>query len=103
MWLLSNALRHTPTGGHVDITVTTTRETVSCQVTDNGAGIPADALPHVFERFYRADPSRNHDTGGSGLGLTIARALVRAHHGTIAASSPGPGGGTCFTVTLPHA
>ena len=68
-------------------------------MTDDGEGIAADALPHVFERFYRADPARGH--GGSGIGLTIARAITHAHGGRIDITSPGPGHGTRVALTLP--
>ena len=72
-------------------------------VTDSGAGIAPDDLPHIFDRFYRADSSRNRQTGGSGLGLAIARQLVAAHHGKIWAESPPSGQrqGSAFCVFLP--
>jgi two-component system sensor histidine kinase BaeS len=69
-------------------------------VVDDGAGIAADDLPRVFDRFWRADASRNRATGGSGLGLSIVRRLAEAHGGTVAASSD-LGGGSTFTVRLP--
>ena len=103
--LLSNALRHTPSGGRV--TVTTDRATrpagpaVRVSVTDTGEGIAAEQLPHVFDRFYRADAARDRAHGGSGLGLAIARALTGALGGTLTASSGGPGAGATFVVTLP--
>jgi len=99
--LLANALRHTPPGGHVEVSVASRRGSVQVTVADDGDGIPAEHLPHVFERFYRADPARGRATGGSGIGLTIARALVRAHDGDIRADSAGPGCGARFVVTLP--
>jgi signal transduction histidine kinase len=74
---------------------------VTIAVTDTGAGIPAEHLPHVFDRFYRADQSRARATGGAGLGLAIARQLVAAHGGSLTASSPGAGGGATFTLDLP--
>ena len=97
--LLDNAFRHTPAGGHI---VVGTRRAGSgfleFYVTDSGAGIPADELPHVFDRFYR---SSGEATGtGAGLGLTISREIVRAHGGEIRAASP-PGEGTTFSFTLP--
>jgi signal transduction histidine kinase len=99
--LLDNALRHTPAGGRVEVAAARRDEEVELTVTDSGEGIPPEALPHVFERFYRADPARPH--GGSGIGLTIARALVQAHGGRIEASSPGPGHGARVAVLLPSA
>jgi len=99
--LLANALRHTPPGGHVEVSLASRRGSVQLTVADDGDGIPAEHLPHVFERFYRADPARGRATGGSGIGLTIARALVQAHGGDIRADSAGPGRGTRFVVTLP--
>jgi signal transduction histidine kinase len=99
--LLDNALRHTPPGGRVDVAAYSDHDTVSITVTDDGDGIAADHVPHVFERFYRADAARNRDHGGAGIGLAIAKALVQAHHGDIIASSRGPGSGATFNVTLP--
>lgn len=101
--LLDNALRHTPPGGEVTITAATTRgqDGVTLAVSDTGAGIPAEHLPHVFERFYRVDRARDRAHGGSGIGLAISKALVEAHGGTITATSPGAGRGASFTITLP--
>jgi two-component system sensor histidine kinase BaeS len=98
--LLSNALRHTSAGGRITLAGRAEAGRAVVEVTDTGAGIPAEDLPHVFDRFYRADPSRNRATGGSGLGLAIARQLVRAHGGEIAASST-PGRGSTFSFWLP--
>lgn len=100
--LFSNAVRHTPPGGTVTVSTTAGADTVRLTVTDTGEGIGAEHLPHVFDRFYRADPARARATGGSGIGLSIARALVHAHGGTITAHSQGPGTGAAFTVTLPR-
>ncbi len=100
--LLDNALRHTPTGGTV--TVTTNRDATSMTLTvaDTGEGIPSAQLTSVFDRFHRVDPSRvSVDGSGSGLGLTIARAIVVDHGGTITAASKGLGHGSTFTVRLP--
>jgi len=71
-------------------------------VADTGEGMPADVLPHVFDRFYRGDPARSEQSGESGLGLAIAKSIVEAHGGTIAAAST-LGSGTTFTITLPRA
>lgn len=100
--LLTNALRHTPAGGTV--TVATGRDADRAgliTVADNGEGIAADQLPHIFERFYRGDAARNRDASGSGIGLTIARAIAIAHHGSLTASSEGADQGTQMTLTLP--
>lgn len=100
--LLDNALRHTPTDGRVAVDVTTSGADVEITVTDTGEGIPADQLSSIFERFHRVDPSRiTTDGGGSGLGLTIARAIVTDHHGELEAESNGVGAGTTMRVTLP--
>ena len=99
--LLDNALHHTPAGGTVTLGVRSgPRETVELIVSDTGSGISEQDLPHVFERFYRADPARQH-RGGTGIGLTISRAIVDAHGGTLTAASDGPGRGATFTVRLP--
>jgi signal transduction histidine kinase len=101
--LLSNALRHTPAGGTVALTLAANTTGINLHVTDSGEGIAATDLPHVFDRFYRADHSRTRQTGGSGLGLAIARQLVEAHGGKIWAESPPAGAskGSRFTIFLP--
>lgn len=100
--LLDNALQHTPPGGRVRVSVRKPDpDWVEITLTDNGEGIDAKHLVHIFERFYRADPARSRVRGGSGIGLTISKALVEAHGGGLSASSPGPGGGTAFTIRLP--
>lgn len=104
--LLDNALRHTPAGGHVVVAVTSTVTSsggdVTVEVTDDGEGIAAEHLDAVFQRFRRLEPARHRtDTEGSGLGLTIARAVARAHGGTLTAHSPGPGRGTTMRLRLP--
>lgn len=101
--LLDNALRHTPAGGHVTLAATRTGSVVEFAVTDDGEGIAAEHLPHLFERFYRADSARDRGRGGSGIGLAIAKALTEAHGGHIDVASRGPGHGTTFTVALPAA
>jgi len=88
------------TGGRIVLRLASEGGCWRAEVADNGPGIPADALPHVFDRFYRADPARNANTGGSGLGLAIARHIVEEHDGTIAAESRS-GEGTVITVRLP--
>jgi two-component system sensor histidine kinase BaeS len=98
--LLSNALRYTPTGGQIELGISTTAGTVQLSVHDSGPGIPAEALPSIFERFYRADKSRTRLEGGSGLGLAIARQLARLHGGDLTAANH-PSGGALFTLTLP--
>lgn len=99
--LLSNALRHTPGNGQVRVSVLGEQDAVSIQVTDTGDGIAAEHLPHVFERFYRADTARDRDSGGTGVGLAISRAIVRAHGGQLTADSAGQGRGTVVTLRLP--
>jgi signal transduction histidine kinase len=100
--LLSNSLRHTPAGGAITLRAETGPEAVELAVADTGDGIPAEHLPHVFDRFYRADPARSRDRGGAGLGLAIARAIVEAHGGKISVASQGiPGHGSVFTIRLP--
>ena len=101
--LVNTALRHTEAGGHVTVRAETSRERVSFSVQDTGDGIAAEHLPHLFERFYRADTARDRARGGSGIGLAIAKALTEAHGGTIVATSPGRGHGSTFTVRLPGA
>ena len=100
--LLSNALRHTPAGGQVRISVHRQgASTVLIHVADDGEGIPPDQLGHIFERFYRGDAARSRDNGGAGIGLTISKALIEAHGGTLTATSPGPGRGAVFALHLP--
>jgi signal transduction histidine kinase len=98
--LLSNALHHTPEGGQICLKLASASGAVSLSVRDTGPGIPAEALPHLFERFYRADKARSRVDGGSGLGLTIARQLAEAHGGTLTAANH-PEGGAVFTLNLP--
>ena len=95
--LVGNALRFTPTGGRVTVRAAREGRGVAVEVADTGAGIPADALPHVFDRFWKSPGSR-----GSGLGLAIAKGLVAAHGGEIEASSRGPARGTTVRFTLPE-
>jgi signal transduction histidine kinase len=98
--LLSNAITHTSGGGLITVDLVDDGDELHIGVADTGDGIPPEDLPYVFERFYRADPSRVRATGGAGLGLTIARRLVEAHGGTIGVESE-VGKGSRFTFTLP--
>ena len=98
--LIGNALRHTPPAGSIGVTLRRANAQAVIEVADSGAGIPLNDLPHVFERFYRADKSRSRESGGSGLGLTIARSIVQAHGGSISAASE-LGRGTTLRFTLP--
>jgi signal transduction histidine kinase len=98
--LLDNAVAHTPRGGTITVTARQQDKWVEVGVDDTGEGIPAEDLPNIFERFYRVDKSRTRATGGSGLGLTIARRLVEVHGGRIEVQSE-LGKGSCFTFTLP--
>jgi signal transduction histidine kinase len=100
--LMSNALRYTPEGGQVFLSAGAAGNSVYLRVQDNGAGIPAEDLPYVFDRFYRADKSRRRHEGESGLGLAIAKSIVDAHDGTLSVDSV-PGEGTTFSVVLPVA
>lgn len=103
--LLANALRHTPAGGQVTMTAHQPDTSfIRVSVSDTGPGISPQDLPHVFDRFWRADKSRSREQGGSGLGLAIAKQLAQAHGGQIGAESTGrPGQGSCFWFTLPLA
>lgn len=104
--LVGNAVKYTPSGGRVDVELQYigrhNYSQLQVQVRDTGIGIPEDALPHIFDRFYRVDPARTSGkTAGSGLGLAIAQAIVENHHGAIRVESSGDRG-TTFTVTLPQ-
>ena len=100
--LVSNALQHTPAGGHVHVRATRFGEAIQIEVRDSGEGIDPEDLPHVFDQFYRGEKSRSRDTGGSGLGLAIAKGIVEAHGGRIGAESS-LGEGTRFFFSLPAA
>ncbi|MGE5599507.1 MAG: sensor histidine kinase [Bacteroidota bacterium] len=98
--LLDNALKYSPAGAQVDLTMRVEDGWASIEVADQGPGISAAHLPRIFDRLYRADPSRSRTTGGFGLGLAIARAVAESHAGTLTASSE-PGRGAVFTLRLP--
>ncbi|HEX9097047.1 MAG TPA: ATP-binding protein [Candidatus Dormibacteraeota bacterium] len=98
--LIDNALTHTPTGGEVSVGVVRQNGRAQVTVTDNGEGIPTGDLPHIFERFYRADKARTRENGGSGLGLAIAKWIVDAHKGEIEVTST-EGKGTEIAISLP--
>ncbi|HEX2911507.1 MAG TPA: ATP-binding protein [Chloroflexia bacterium] len=100
--LLTNALRYTPAPGTVKLEVVAVDNMVQFSVTDTGMGISSEHLPHLFERFYRVDKSRSRALGGSGIGLTIAKALVEGMGGTIQATSAGSGQGSTFSFSLPR-
>ncbi len=98
--LLDNAIKFSPSGGHIQVSVISEGDRAKLRVADEGIGIPSEALPHVFERFYRAEPSRSKRIPGVGLGLALAKWIVEKHRGSITVESE-PGHGTCFTVWLP--
>jgi signal transduction histidine kinase len=100
--LVSNALRHTGENGRIQITAAPDKNQVSFSVQDNGEGMAAEHLLHVFDRFYRADKARSRDTGGAGLGLAITKALVEAHNGRIEVMSDGIGRGSTFRFSIPQ-
>jgi heavy metal sensor kinase len=100
--LLDNAVRHTPPGGEVRLSLGPAPDGALLRVADTGEGIPAEHLPRIFERFYRADPARGRAAGGSGLGLAICDWIARAHGGQLEVASQ-PGRGTTFTLRLPAA
>ena len=100
--LAANALRHTPEGGRLSLAAEATPEGTRLIVRDNGPGIPPEHLPHIFERFYKADAARSATKmSGSGLGLSIVQAIVERHGGRITASNA-PEGGAVFEITIPE-
>jgi signal transduction histidine kinase/CheY-like chemotaxis protein len=100
--LLANAVRFTPQGGWVDVAVRQTNDATAIVVSDTGAGISPDFLPHVFDRFRQGQTGTTRSHGGLGLGLSIVRHLAELHGGTVTAASPGLSRGATFTVTLPR-
>jgi PAS domain S-box-containing protein len=99
--LLSNAVKFTPSGGHVDVSVGRANDYVEITVSDTGAGIRADVLPQIFDRFHQADRSITRRFGGLGLGLSIVKHLAELHGGRVRADSAGEGKGATFTITFP--
>ena len=100
--LLDNAIKYTPERGAVTLAVFARNGEAVCEVSDNGIGIPAEAIPHVFDRFYRVDAARSRDRGGAGIGLSIVKAICLAHGGRVEVESV-PGAGSTFRVHLPLA
>ena len=97
--LFANALRHTSSGGVIELGARAEGESIELSVVDSGVGIAAEHVPYVFDRFYKADTARAHHAGGSGLGLSITKAIVQRHGGSIHVdSAPGR---TAFTIVLP--
>jgi two-component system heavy metal sensor histidine kinase CusS len=99
--LVSNALRYTPRGGRVAVAAARENGELRVEVSDTGCGIAADDLPHIFDRFYRADPARSNAAGNAGLGLAIVKSIVGLHGGTITARSM-PGEGTSMSIRMPN-
>ena len=98
--LFQNALKFTPQDGRVGVRLSAS-DGVEVRFSDNGIGMAGDDLPRVFDRFFKADPSRSRALGGNGLGLAVAKKIIELHHGSIEATSPGPGQGSEFVVRLP--
>jgi len=106
MNLLDNAIRYTPPGGKVEAVLETFSNVnqaphVSIRISDTGMGIVPEAVPHIFERFFRADKARSRQDGGFGLGLAIVKWIAESHNGVVDLNTK-PGAGTAFTVTLPR-
>ena len=98
--LLDNAVKHTPSGGLIEVSWSTEDGQAKVVVSDEGPGISPEHLPHIFDRFYRVDKARSRDGGGVGLGLSICRWIAQSHGGSIQADNA-PGQGARFTVRLP--
>ena len=98
--LVSNAIAHTPPGGTVTLAATNEGAAIRIEVSDTGVGIPAEALPRVFDRFFRVDPSRSKTSGGTGLGLAIVQSILTLHGGSAEITSQ-LGRGTCVTLRMP--
>src|SRR5262249_48909206 len=100
--LLSNAVKYTPANGQISVTTSADGQNVRIDISDTGIGIPAENLPHIFDRFYRVRDPQTNSIQGLGLGLSFVAWIVQAHDGRIEVSSK-PGDGACFTVWLPLA
>ena len=100
--LLDNAIKYTPPGGSINLNVHAREDKAVIEVVDTGIGIPAGALPHIFERFFRVDEARSREAGGAGLGLAIVKSICAAHGGQVEVESA-EGQGSRFTVELPLA
>ena len=98
--LAANAIRHAPHGGRVELRAELQGTGTALIITDNGPGIAPEHLEFVFDRFYKGDPARSNGSGGSGLGLSIVRAIVERHGGTVSVTSE-PNAGTVFKISLP--
>ena len=98
--LVSNAIAHTPGGGSVTLAATATEAEICIKVSDTGIGIPAEALPRVFDRFFRVDASRSKISGGTGLGLAIVQSIMTLHGGSAEIASQ-LGTGTCVSLRMP--
>jgi signal transduction histidine kinase len=96
--LLDNAIKYTPPGGRVRLRIADEDGAAVLEVADDGMGIPQDALPHVFKRFYRVDESRSREQGGAGLGLSIVKSICAAHGARVDVAST-PGKGSLFRIT----
>ena len=101
MNLIDNAIRYTPAGGRVSVTLESRDGALAIRIADNGTGIAPEVIPHIFERFYRGDKARSRQDGGFGLGLAIVKWIAESHKGAVEVAST-PGIGTTFTVTLPR-
>jgi signal transduction histidine kinase len=99
--ILDNALRHTPENGRITLSAAQENNKVKIAIHDSGPGLSPEDLNRIFDRFYRADSSRQREDGGSGLGLAIARSIVRLHNGQLSAESE-PGGGLRVIISLPQ-
>jgi signal transduction histidine kinase len=100
--LLDNAIKYTQSGGKVNLRVSPHASKAILEVEDNGIGIPTDAQPHIFERFFRVEAARSRESGGAGLGLSIVKSICTAHGGHVSVQST-EGAGSCFKVELPLA